>query len=378
MASLALWCFRHRRTVVIGWLAVIAALMGVTASIGTAYSDSFSLPGTESTKALSLLSSAFPAQAGDSDTIVIHVRSGSVHDPAVQSAVSSMLGRVATSPSVVAVAGPYAAAGARQISKDGRTAYANVSFAKQAHELPQADVQNVIDLAQSARSANLDVELGGNAIKQIEQTPPSNSTLIGLAAAAIILFIAFGSLFAMALPLVTAVVALGSGLLAVGLLSHVVGIGTVGPTLAALIGLGVGIDYALFIVTRHRAGILGGLTPEDAAVRALDTSGRAVLFAGGTVCVALLGLLVLRLSFLTGLAVPAALTVVFTVAAATTFLPALLGFLGPRVLGRKERRRLAEEGPMSHMPRGSGLGGQRWSSGGPSRWLSPQPWSCSC
>jgi RND superfamily putative drug exporter len=142
-------------------------------------------------------------------------------------------------------------------------------------------------------------------------------------------------------------------MLAVGLLSHAVGIGTVGPTLAALIGLGVGIDYALFIVTRHRAGILGGLSPEDAAVRALDTSGRAVLFAGGTVCVALLGLLVLRLSFLTGLALPAALIVVFTVAASTTFLPALLGFLGPRVLGRKERRRLAVEGP--HEPHTEGF-----------------------
>jgi len=353
LAKLARWCFRHRRIVVIGWLAVIAVLVGLTASIGTAYSDSFSLPGTESTKALSLLSSAFPAQAGDSDTIVIHVRSGSVHDPAVQFKVSSMLGRVAKSSSVAAVASPYAPAGAAQLSRDGRTAYANVNFAKQAQELPKADVQHVIDLAQSARSAGLDVELGGNAIKQIEQTPPSNSTLIGLAAAAVILFIAFGSLFAMALPLVTAVVALGSGLLAVGLLSHLVSIGTVGPTLAALIGLGVGIDYALFIVTRHRAGILGGLTPEDAAVRALDTSGRAVLFAGGTVCVALLGLFVLRLSFLTGLAVPAALTVVFTVAAATTFLPALLGFLDPRVLGRKERRRLAEEGP--HEPHAGGF-----------------------
>ena len=157
----------------------------------------------------------------------------------------------------------------------------------------------------------------------------------------------------MALPLLTAVVALGSGLLAVGLLSHLVPIGTVGPTLAALIGLGVGIDYALFVVTRHRSGIQGGLTPEEAAVRALDTSGRAVLFAGGTVCVALLGLFVLRLTFLNGLAVPAVLTVLFTVAAATTFLPAMLGFLGTRVLGRKERRRLEAEGP--HEPDAQGF-----------------------
>jgi RND superfamily putative drug exporter len=353
LASLARWCFRHRLIVVLGWVAAIAALVGLTATIGTAYSDSFSLPGTESTKALSLLSSSFPAQAGDSDTIVIHVKSGSVRDPAVQSTVSSMLARMATSPSVASVASPYAAAGAAQVSKDGLTAFAGVNFAKQVQELPTADIRHVIDLAESSRSSGLEVELGGNAIKQIQQTPPSSSELLGLVAAGIILFIAFGSLFAMVLPLLTAVVALGSGLMAVGLLSHVVGIGTVGPTLAGLIGLGVGIDYALFIVTRHRAGIQGGLSPEEAAVRALDTSGRAVLFAGGTVCAALLGLFVLRLSFLNGLAVPAALTVLFTVAAATTFLPALLGFLGPRVLGRKERRRLAAEGP--HEPHAEGF-----------------------
>jgi putative drug exporter of the RND superfamily len=345
LASLARWCFRHRRIVVLGWVAAIAVLVGLTGTIGTAYSDSFSLPGTESTKALNLLSSTFPAQAGDSDTIVIHATRGSVRDPAVESKVAAMLGRVAKSPSVSAVTSPYSAAGAAQISRDGRTAYANVNFAKQAQELPPADVERVINLAESSRSTGLEVELGGNAILQVQQTPPSNSELVGLIAAGIILFIAFGSLFAMALPLLTAVVALGSGLLAVGLLSHVFMIGTVGPTLAALIGLGVGIDYALFIVTRHRAGIQAGLTPEEAAVRALDTSGRAVLFAGGTVCVALLGLFVLRLSFLNGLAVPAVLTVLFTVVAATTFLPALLGFLGPRVLGRKERRRLAAEGP---------------------------------
>jgi len=353
LAGLARWCFRHRRIVVFGWAAAIAALVWLTGSIGTAYSDSFSLPGTESTRALSLLSSNFPAQAGDSDTIVIRATSGSVHSPLVQSRVSSMLERVAKSPSVASVTSPYTVAGAAQTSKDGRTAFANVNFAKLAQALPKADVQHVIDLAESARSAGLDVELGGNAIKQIQQTPPSNSELVGLLAAGIILFIAFGSLFAMALPLLTAVVALGSGLLAVGLLSHLVSIGTIGPTLAGLIGLGVGIDYALFIVTRHRAGIQGGLTPEEATIRALDTSGRAVLFAGGTVCVALLGLFVLRLSFLNGLAVPASLTVVFTVAAATTFLPALLGFLGPRVLGRKERRRLAVEGP--HEPHARGF-----------------------
>jgi len=353
LSGLARWCFVHRRIVVIGWVLAIAALVGITQTFGTAYSDSFSLPGTESTQALDLLSSALPAQAGDTDTIVVHVTTGSVRDPAVQAQVTTMLGKVASSPSVTAVASPYGPGGEAKISKDGRTAFATVSFAKLANDLPKADVQRVVDITTGARTPTLQVEIGGNAVKQLQQTPPSNSTAIGLLAAGVVLFIAFGSLFAMALPLLTAVVALGSGLLSVGLVSHLVTIGTVGPTLAALIGLGVGIDYALFIVTRHRAGIQAGMTPQDAAVRALDTSGRAVLFAGATVCIALMGLFVLRLSFLNGLAIPAAMTVLFTVAAAVTFLPAMLGFLGPKVLSRRERRRLAAEGP--HEPSTEGF-----------------------
>ena len=149
----------------------------------------------------------------------------------------------------------------------------------------------------------------------------------------------------MLLPLIVAIAALVPALMAAGLLSHVVSIPSAGPTLGILIGLGVGIDYALFIVTRHRNNLKAGMSPKDAAVRALNTSGRAVLFAGTTVCIALLGMLVLRIGYISGLGIAAAVTVVFTVAAATTLLPALLGFLGPRVLSRKERRRLAANGP---------------------------------
>jgi len=141
------------------------------------------------------------------------------------------------------------------------------------------------------------------------------------------------------------VVALGTATFAIDLFSHLLSVSTIAPTLAALIGLGVGIDYALFIITRHRDGLRSGLSPEDAAVRALNTAGRAVLFAGGTVCVALLGLLVLRLSFLDGMAYASVITVVLTMATALTLLPALLGFMGPRVLSRRERRRLTESGP---------------------------------
>ncbi len=201
MASLARWCFRHRRLVVLGWLLGVVVLVGFTKQVGTAYSDNFTLPGTESTTALNLLSSAFPGQSGDSDTIVIHTKEGQVTDPAVQSHVEAMLTEVGKLPSVAAVASPYDPAGARQISKDGRTAYATVTFDKQAQALPKADVQKVIDTAEAARTSTLQVELGGNAIKQVTQTPPSSSEGVGLIAAGIILFIAFGSLFAMALPL---------------------------------------------------------------------------------------------------------------------------------------------------------------------------------
>ena len=171
------------------------------------------------------------------------------------------------------------------------------------------------------------------------------SAAVGVAAAAVVLFIAFGSLLAMLLPLAVAIAGLASGLMTVGLASHAISIPSIGPTLGVLIGLGVGIDYALFIVTRHRNNIKAGMSPQDAAASALNSAGRAVLFAGATVCIALLGMLVLRVGYVSGLGIAAAITVLFTVAAAVTLLPALLGVLGLRVLSRRERRRLAAGRP---------------------------------
>ena len=345
MALFARWCYRHHVIVVIAWLAVLISVIGIERAVGSAYSDTFTLPGTESSRALSLLASALPKQAGDSDTIVWHVRSGSVNDPNVQARIKALLQKVAAAPSVAGVRSAYGPGGAAQISRDGKTAYATVAFTKLAQSIPKNDVRRVIDLVRGARTSSLQVEIGGQAIEQASQTPPSNSVAIGLVAAAIIILLAFGSLLGMALPLITAVVALGTATFAIDLFSHLLSVSTIAPTLAALIGLGVGIDYALFIITRHRDGLRSGLSPEDAAVRALNTAGRAVLFAGGTVCVALLGLLVLRLSFLDGMAYASVITVVLTMATALTLLPALLGFMGPRVLSRRERRRLTESGP---------------------------------
>ena len=345
MASFARWCYRHRIIVVIAWLVVLFSVVGIERVVGSAYSNTFSLPGTESSRAQELLTSALPKQAGDSDTIVWQVSHGKVTDPAVQAQIGTLLKKVAASPSVAAVRSPYVPTGAAQISRDGRTAYATVDFTKLAQSLPKADVKHVISLVKAANTGALQVDIGGQAIQEVSQTPPSNSEAIGLIAAAIIILIAFGSLVGMALPLIAAVVALGTATFTIDLFTHAVSVAILAPTLAALIGLGVGIDYALFIITRYRDGLKAGHTPEEAAVRSLNTAGRAVLFAGGTVCAALLGLLVLRLSFLNGLAYASVITVLLTMATALTLLPALLGFMGTRVLSRRERRRLAESGP---------------------------------
>jgi RND superfamily putative drug exporter len=341
MSNLARWCFRHRWAVIAAWVVLLASLSVLSQSVKSSYNNSFSLPGTESTTAQQLLERAVPAQAGDSDSIVWHVSGGTVRDQAVQSRVSTMLKQVSGMPEVAAVISPYSGPGAGQVSKDGRTAYATVEFAKQANSLDKADVTRVIDAAEALRAPGLDIQLGGQAIASAEQTSLGFSSTIGVLAAAVVLLIAFGSALAMLLPIVTAIAGVGGGLLAIAPLSHAISVVDFAPILGALIGLGVGIDYALFIVTRHRRGLQSGLTPEEAAVTAINTSGRAVLFAGTTVCIALLGLLVLQVSFLNGLAVASALTVVFTVLAAVTLLPALLGVFGKRVLSRRQRRSVA-------------------------------------
>jgi len=342
MAGIARWCFRHKILVLLLWVAALAGLGVAGAVTGTAYSSSLTLPDTDSTKAIGLLASAFPGQSGDSDTIVWHVGAGSVKDTVVRQRISSMLDLVAKSPEVGGVAGPYAEDGAAQISADGRTAYATVTFDKVVSGLDLKDVQKVVDLAAAARVTGLQVELGGDAIRQLNDSGTIAAELIGIIAAAVVLLIAFGTPLAMLLPLITAVLALLTANLTIGLLSNAFTVPDFAPTLAVLIGLGIGIDYALFVITRHRTGLQAGLSPEESAVRALNTAGRAVIFAGGTVCVAMLGLLVLNLDFLTGVGVAAAIVVLLSVVAACTLLPALLGVLGTRVLSRRQRRALAD------------------------------------
>ncbi|MFJ8536321.1 MMPL family transporter [Streptomyces sp. NPDC093591] len=356
---MARWCYRHRLVVLLLWLGALFGLGTASSAAGTNYANVFSLPDTDSATAYDLMEKAFPERAGDTDTVVWKVDDGSIRDESVRSRIEPALEEIGRMKGVGEVTGPYAEQGAAQISRDGRIAYAQITFTEQANAIPKELIEDVVDTAQAAEQGGLQVELGGQAIARTQEPPQGTAEAVGILAAAVVLFLAFGSLFAMLLPIVVAIAGVGTGMIATMLMSHVADVPEVAPLLGSLIGLGVGIDYALFIVTRHRRGILRGMKPQEAAVTALNTSGRAVLFAGGTVCIALAGMLVMNMRFLDGVVIATSLTVVLSVLAAITLLPALLGLLGMRVLSRRQRRRLAAAGP--EPAEASGLAA-RWSS----------------
>ena len=339
MAGLARWCYRHRVIVVTLWLAVLLTVFGLQHALGSAYSNSFSLPGAESTQAFDLIKAYMPDQSRDSGTIVWHASEGDVRDASIRARVEALLTEVAAAPSVAEVVDPYAQTDGAQVSPDGKTAFATVTLTGKSEDVPKQDILDLMAMVEGASTAGVQIESGGEAFEGVTDVSLSSSAAIGLGAAAVIILLAFGSFFGMLLPLVAAGFALGLTLLGIDLLSHGVAINSVSPTMAVVVGLGVGIDYALFIVTRHRQGLKEGQTCEEAAVGALNTAGRAVLFAGATVCVALLGLLILNVDLMDGLAYSTVFAVALTLAAAVTLLPALLGFMGHRVLSRRERRR---------------------------------------
>jgi RND superfamily putative drug exporter len=358
MAVLARWCLNRRFTVVLLWLVALVGLSAAATAAGSAYSKQYDAPGTESSRAAAVLQQAFPQQAGDSDTIVWHTDRGTVRAGSVEQTMTTVLDHARTLPGVTSVISPYGSAGAAQISRDGHTGYATVDYGQAADSISGSQAQQLVDTAKAAQSPALQVELGGEAVGNTETTSAHLSEVVGVAVAAVVLLLAFGSFAAMLLPIATALVGCGTAYMGIGLLGHAMTVADFAPMLGMLIGLGVGIDYALFIVTRHRRGLKRGLTVAQAAEHAIATSGRAVVFAGGTVCLALLGMLILRLSFLNGVAVAASLTVLLTVAASVTLLPALLGCIGTRALSRRERRALAEHGPQPELPAGIAA---RWS-----------------
>ncbi len=346
MLKLARWSTSHRKYVVLGWVLLLLAVNMLAQSAGTSYSNNFTLPNSDAQRASDLLDHSFPAQAGDRDTIVYKVDSGTVNDPAVRARMSAAFAQIAKLPHVAAVISPYeGAASGKSISENGRIAFATVVFNEKANNLPKEAAERVIDVAQAAARPGLQVELGGQAIETTEQSGFGISTAVGLLAAIVVLLLTFGSLTAMGLPIVTALFGLGTGLGVIALFTHVVDTPNFSSELAAMIGLGVGIDYSLFILTRFReAYVTPGPTFHDtreSVIQAMDTAGRAVLFAGCTVVIALLGMMLLGVDFLYGVAISASLGVLLVMLAALTLLPALLTFAGPRLArpSRRARRR---------------------------------------
>ncbi|MFE0415404.1 MMPL family transporter [Streptomyces tendae] len=358
MAALARWCVQRRLVTVLLWLLALGGVATAATVAGSAYSNDYGIPGTGSDRASRLLESRFPDLGGDSDTIVWHTTTGTVRAADVEQAMTRTLDRVAELPGVAAVSNPYDDPDSPLISENADTAYATITFGAASQDIDADQARAVVDTAEAAETDGLQIELGGGAIALTESGGSHLAEAVGVAVAAVVLFLAFGSVAAALLPIATALVSVGTAYAAITLLGHAMTVADFAPMLGTLIGLGVGIDYALFIVTRHRRGLKRGLSVAEAAADAVATTGRAVVFAGATVCIALLGMLILRLSFLNGVAVAASLTVILTVAASVTLLPALLSYIGPRALSGRERRRLAEHGPEPEVTTGLAA---RWS-----------------
>jgi putative drug exporter of the RND superfamily len=339
MVAFVRWCIGHRRRVVVAWLAVAVLATVVAGAIGNSWATNFSLPGTQSQRAADLLTREFRTQSGDVDTVVFHVSRGTIDAPPVRAAITRLLGQVRGAPHVVGVISPYVPRGAVQVSRDRRTAFATVQYDQRANLLPNNTGQPVLNAVSAVHVPGLQVAAGGQVIEQAEGFKIGPSTAVGAIAALVILLITFGSLTAAGMPLITAGVGLVTGVALIGLASHVTSMSNIAPQLALMIGLGVGVDYALFIVTRFRESYAASGDVDRAVVEAMDTSGRAILLAGTTVVIALLGMFATGVSFMYGLAIASVLAVLLTMTASLTLLPALLSRFGTRIARGRSRGR---------------------------------------
>jgi RND superfamily putative drug exporter len=345
LARIARWSFIHRRRAIAAWLFALVAVMGLGHAAGSRFLDDFSGGNSQSQQAQNLLARTFPANAGDQAQVVFHA-SGPLNAPATARAVEAVLADARRVPHVTGVSDPLALAGASQLSRDGRTGYAVVQFDRTSDRLPSSAPNRLLDVVKAGNGGGLQVVAGGAPIAKVQKPKFGKSEGVGLLAALVILLVAFGSLVAASLPIATALFGLALSFGVLDLVSHGQTVPTFAPELAALLGIGVGIDYALFIVTRYRERLADGDTALDAVATALSTSGKAVLFAGGTVVVSLLGLFVVGLPYITGAAIGAIVAVLLVMSAALTLLPALLGALGPRIdrlsVHRKHRVMITE------------------------------------
>jgi putative drug exporter of the RND superfamily len=365
LGRLAGWCYDRRRRVLLGWMLAVVAIIGLAQWAGSRLDNNFALGSAPSQQAENLLASRFPAQKGDSADVVLRSLTplGSPANAAIIDRLARSLRPLAH---VSGVQSPLAPGGSQQLSADRRTGFVVVQFDAAAADLPAGAVRRVIGIARSFAGPGLQVAVGGAPIETVVSAAPGSSEGIGLAAAVAVMLLAFGSVVAMGLPVLTALVGVGTGLGILEALSHLVTVPTFGPDVMVMIGLGVGIDYALFIVTRYRQGLAEGRSSRAATIAALSTAGRAVLFAGCTVVIALLGLLVVGLPFMDGLAIATIIAVALVLAAALTLLPAMLGFAGPAI------DRLHIPGLLARPAATTGRGfWYRWS-----RTVQRRPWTC--
>ncbi|SDK33645.1 MMPL family transporter [Streptomyces indicus] len=359
---LAAFSYRHRWRALILWVVLVAGITGLSTAVGSAYHNDFSLPGTDSQAAQSVLERHGAAQADASVQIVVESEGGEgIRGSGVRDRVEEVLGTVEDLPSVTGVLSPYEDTSA--VSRDGTVGYATVTLDGAAENVPKEHVAAIIDAAKSLDGDGIRAAVGGDAARGAEEAGGGAAEGAGILGALVILVFLFGSLVAASLPVVTALFAVGSSIGLIALASHFANVADFTPPIMMLVGLGVGIDYALLIFSRYRSELLRGAGPEQATRSALDAAGRTVFFAGCTVIIALMGLVALGLGSLQGVALAVALTVLVTMAASLTLLPALLGVFGARI-----RRQVAKRAEKSQ--RVEGAAWRRWATG-----VQRRPWT---
>jgi putative drug exporter of the RND superfamily len=323
------FCARHSVWVLAVWLVVALAIVGVARSVGQETNDNLSLPGTDSQAASDLLSDKFPDQANGSVPIAFRAPAGTkLSDTKYKKPIERVTKAYGKDPAVTHAVGPFGEQGADQLNKKHTIGYISLNLKDSPSELSIEEAQRIIDLDRPLEKAGLDPAAGGYLGQKVSKPSTHVSEVVGLTAAVFILLFTFSTAIAMGIPILTAILSLSAGLGIIALISHTAEVPTSAPTLATMIGLGVGIDYALFIVTRHRSQLAEGMDPRESVARATATAGGAVIFAGGTVIIALLSLAAAGIPLVTTLGYTAAIVVVVAASAATTLLPAILGLIG--------------------------------------------------
>jgi RND superfamily putative drug exporter len=357
-------CARWRFVVLGAWVVLVVAVVVAAGQAGSETTNNVTLPGTGSQGATDLLSDRFPSQAYGSNPLVVATDSGKLTDSKYANSIDSSVSALKKTPHVTAAVSPLSKEGATALSKDKKTGYISVALDVGQGSITEDEANAVLDAANPAKKAGLKVAVGGYVGQTLSKPETGASDKIGIGAAVVILLLVFGSAVAMGLPILTALLGLFCSLAVVTLLSHIADVPTTAPTLATMIGLAVGIDYSLFIVTKHRTQVNEGMEVNESIARATATAGGAVLFAGGTVAISLLALVVADIPLVTTLGYCSAIAVVFAILAALTLLPALFGLLGSHVsalqLPAIGKKRAAEVQSPAWTRLATGIANNRW------------------